>query len=68
MGTVNLSVTSQRASRLSLWSRLKLAFVQLRNRAISRLELTSLNEHELWDIGMTRSSAEFEATKPFWRE
>jgi uncharacterized protein YjiS (DUF1127 family) len=36
-------------------------------RARSRCELLMLDEHELWDLGLTRSEAENEAGKPFWR-
>ena len=68
MSTMNLSDTSMRSNNSSFLSRLKLRLVEWRNRAVSRLELASLDDHELRDMGMTRSSAEFEANKPFWRE
>jgi uncharacterized protein YjiS (DUF1127 family) len=67
MSTVNLNVTSLRSRYSSLWGRLKLNLVEWWHRAVSRSELTSLSERELWDIGLTRSGAEFESDKPFWR-
>ena len=39
-----------------------------RIRSRSRIELSTMDDHELWDMGMTRSSAKFEAAKPFWQE
>ena len=38
------------------------------HRTRSRLELSTMGDHELWDLGMTRGTAIFEATKPFWQE
>jgi uncharacterized protein YjiS (DUF1127 family) len=32
-----------------------------------RLDLSELNDHLLKDIGLSRSAAQAEATKPFWR-
>jgi uncharacterized protein YjiS (DUF1127 family) len=28
----------------------------------------TLSDHDLWDIGMVRSTAEYEASKPVWRK
>jgi uncharacterized protein YjiS (DUF1127 family) len=39
-----------------------------RQRARSRSELMTLGEHDLLDIGMTRSDARMLASKTFWRE
>lgn len=38
-----------------------------RMRARSREELATMDERMLTDIGLTRSAALFEASKPFWR-
>jgi uncharacterized protein YjiS (DUF1127 family) len=39
-----------------------------RRRIRGRYELLSLDERDLWDIGMTRPDAKFEANKRFWYE
>ena len=57
-----------RPNRWWPWNAIKRCLIECRNRAKSRFELSTLGDHELWDIGMTRSAAEFDATKPFWRE
>ncbi len=57
-----------RLRRWSPWSATKRCLIDWRNRRQSRFELATLADHELWDLGMTRSAAEFEANKPFWRE
>lgn len=44
--------------RLALWLR------RLRDRA----ELAQFDERSLQDIGLTRAEAEYEASKPFWRD
>jgi uncharacterized protein YjiS (DUF1127 family) len=48
-------------------SDVKKHLVEWRNRAVSRSELSSLSDQQLWDIGITRGTAKFEAGKPFWR-
>ena len=37
-------------------------------RSAGRRELISLTERDLRDIGISRSDAEAEASKPFWQE
>jgi uncharacterized protein YjiS (DUF1127 family) len=45
-----------------------LSLVRLwRERARTRRQLCQLDEYELHDIGLTRSAAQWEAAKPFWR-
>jgi uncharacterized protein YjiS (DUF1127 family) len=39
-----------------------------RRRKNGRLELARLDERMLRDIGLTRSEADYEINKPFWRE
>jgi len=45
---------------------LKQHLVEWRHRARSRKELMSLNDRCLQDIGISRCTANFEASKPFW--
>lgn len=40
---------------------------QWRLRARERRELAGLDDHLLHDIGLSRSQAQFESDKPFWR-
>jgi uncharacterized protein YjiS (DUF1127 family) len=67
MNTIKLSATSRYVRRSSRWSELKRYVYEWRRRAISRCELTSLNDRDLSDLGLTRGAAEFEGSKPFWR-
>jgi uncharacterized protein YjiS (DUF1127 family) len=39
-----------------------------RRRRDGRLELSRLDERMLRDIGLTRADADYEISKPFWRE
>ena len=43
-------------------------FREWRRRARDRVELSTLDERMLRDIGLTRADAEFLSNKPFWRE
>ena len=49
-------------------SGVRAALRQWRRRKNGRLELARLDERMLRDIGLTRSDAEYEINKPFWRE
>jgi uncharacterized protein YjiS (DUF1127 family) len=40
---------------------------QWRQRARERRELAGLDDYVLHDIGLSRSQAQFESGKPFWR-
>ena len=44
----------------------KQTITEWRRRMRSRHELASLDEISLQDIGMSQSTAEYEASKPFW--
>jgi uncharacterized protein YjiS (DUF1127 family) len=68
MNRINLSVTTLLVNRSSHWDKLKRYLIEWRNRSRSRWELRTLGEHDLWDVGITRGAAEFEASKPFWRD
>jgi uncharacterized protein YjiS (DUF1127 family) len=48
--------------------RVRAALREWRRRKNGRLELARLDERMLRDIGLTRSDAEYEINKPFWRE
>ena len=41
--------------------------VEWPNRGVSRRELSALSEQQVWDIGITRGTAKYEAGKHFWR-
>jgi len=51
---------------VSRWTRVKQTVAEWRRRVRSRSELANLNENDLQDSGISRSMAEFEASKPFW--
>jgi uncharacterized protein YjiS (DUF1127 family) len=42
-------------------------FAEWKQRSAGRRELMNLTERDLRDIGITRSEAEAEANKPFWK-
>jgi uncharacterized protein YjiS (DUF1127 family) len=66
MSMMNLSITVVRSRRLPHWSEIRTLFIEWRQRARSRLELMSLDDRELWDMGLTRVDAHRESNKPFW--
>jgi uncharacterized protein YjiS (DUF1127 family) len=49
-----------------MWSRARISFGEWRRRSRSRRELMGLDEITLADVGLTRGTADMEATKPFW--
>ena len=66
VSTMNRSISTSRRYRLSRWSRVKCHFAEWRLRARSRNDLMNLSDWTLRDIGVSRSDAEFEASKSFW--
>ncbi|MFZ1090450.1 MAG: DUF1127 domain-containing protein [Xanthobacteraceae bacterium] len=38
-----------------------------RRRSRDRRALAAMSDSSLWDIGLTRYDADWEASKPFWR-
>jgi uncharacterized protein YjiS (DUF1127 family) len=60
MGITALQATGVAPRRLLNW------FAEWRRRSRSRSELRRLNATDLSDIGVSRCTAEFEASKPFW--
>ena len=65
MNTDLRSLTVQTHSGLS-WSDIKRQFADWRHNIHSRVELESLDDRTLQDIGLTRGTTDFEAAKPFW--
>ena len=63
---MNRSISTSCPYRLSRWSQVKRHFAEWYLRARSRNELKNLSDWTLRDIGVSRSDAEFEASKPFW--
>ena len=66
MSTMSLEASTIRPRRASRWNQVKQYFVEWQQRARSRGELANLDEAGLQDISMIRSTAQFEASKPFW--
>ena len=65
MSTMSLDFPTVSPSRLR-WSKVKQSFLELRRRARARYELMNLADRDLQDIGISRCTADFEASKPFW--
>jgi uncharacterized protein YjiS (DUF1127 family) len=61
--SLHLAVHSQCNSR---WNEIKRQIAEWWHCARSRHELESLDERCLHEIGMSRCTADFEASKPFW--
>jgi uncharacterized protein YjiS (DUF1127 family) len=61
---LNLRVIGSRV--VLRWTQLKQTVAEWRRRVRSRSELANLDESDLQDSGISRSMAEFEASKPFW--
>lgn len=63
MSLITLNIPTARLRRLPKWKNL---LAELRQRARSRYELRMLADRDVWDLGLTRTDANFEANKPFW--
>ena len=66
MSTMSLNLMAIGPSVVSRWTQLKQTVAEWGRRVRSRSELANLNENDLQDSGISRSMAEFEASKPFW--
>jgi uncharacterized protein YjiS (DUF1127 family) len=66
MSTISIAALTVRPRRVSGWSQVKRTFAEWRSRARSRDELMGLNDRVLQDIGVSRCTADFETSKPFW--
>ena len=60
------TMTTFRTHRGSRWNQFKLSIAEWQRRSRSRLELDSLSDATLRDIGITRCDAHREIQKPFW--
>lgn len=65
-GAVPAADRVTRVASRSLWRMLDLLFSALERRK-QRHALMHLDDHQLKDIGLSRSQVEQEVTKPFWR-
>ena len=65
ISTMSLDITTRSRHGLR-WSQVKKGLAEWRHRARSRRELMNLDDAVLRDIGVSRCSAGFEASKPFW--
>ncbi len=66
MSTMSLEVMIGQPHRGLRWSEVTQRLVEWRHRARSRNELMGLSDRCLQDIGMSRCTADFEASKPVW--
>jgi uncharacterized protein YjiS (DUF1127 family) len=66
MSVVIPDVMTVRPRRVLRWSHVKPSLARWWRRARSRTELMNLSDRCLQDIGMSRCTADFEASKPFW--
>ncbi|OMH32817.1 DUF1127 domain-containing protein [Motiliproteus sp. MSK22-1] len=65
---LRVSTTKSKAACVkSILDSVKNSLVKWRQNYRSRADLGELSDHMLKDIGITRSQAQDEATKPFWR-
>ena len=65
MITMSLDLAVQ-PNRHLRWTEVKQRVTEWWYSARSRYELQSLDDRCLQDIGMSRCTADFESTKPFW--
>lgn len=63
MSTMSLGTLS---SGPSFWSQVQKCFKEWHRRFNSRWELATLDQRSLRDVGLSASSADYEASKPFW--
>ena len=66
MRTMSLDITGLGPHRRWRWSQVKQGLAEWRHRVYSRGELLNLSDLSLRDIGLSRCSSDFEASKPFW--
>ena len=66
VSTIALDRITVHPSRQLRWSQVKQYLVEWCHRARSRNELMGLSDRCLQDIGMSRCTSVFEASKPFW--
>jgi uncharacterized protein YjiS (DUF1127 family) len=66
MSTMRLDVLMNTPRRSLRWNQVRQTLAGWRDRVYSRGELMSLSDRDLQDIGMSRCTADFAASKPFW--
>jgi uncharacterized protein YjiS (DUF1127 family) len=66
MSTMSLDITIVRHA--SPWGQVKRSLAEWRRRARTRNELMNLDYRMLQDVGISRATADFEASKPFWMD
>jgi uncharacterized protein YjiS (DUF1127 family) len=66
MSTMSLNVLTLSPRRTFRWSKVRRTLADWYRRVHSRNELMSLSDRDLHDIGLSRCTADFEASKPFW--
>ena len=66
MSTMSLDVLTNTPRRYLRWNQVRQNIAGWRHRVRSRGELMNLSDRDLQDIGMSRCTADFEASKPFW--
>ena len=64
MRTMSLHIAGRQ--RRLRWNQVKKGLIEWQHRARSRRDLMNLSDVELRDIGITRCTAGYEASKPFW--
>jgi len=62
--TLNGAATHPRRLR---WREFRAGLNEWAQRTRSRYELTSLDERQLMDVGLTQADVEKESNKPFWQ-
>jgi uncharacterized protein YjiS (DUF1127 family) len=66
MSTMSLEIASVTSQHKTRWTQVKHCVAEWRRRVRSRRELAGLDQAYLADIGVSRCTAAFEASKPFW--
>jgi len=66
MSTITVDRITVHPGRRLHWNQVKQYLVEWRHRARSRNELMGFSDRCLQDIGMSRCTSVFEASKPFW--
>jgi len=66
MSKTSLTALTNTPPHSSGWRQVRQSFSGWSHRVRSRNELMSLSDRNLQDIGISRSTADFEASKPFW--
>jgi uncharacterized protein YjiS (DUF1127 family) len=66
MSTMSLEIAIVTSAYKARWNQMKHGVAEWRRRARSRRELANLDRATLADIGMCRSTAVYEASRPFW--